>query len=112
MQDVILDITEFEKGAIFKLNSELTGGSGAMVFQNSISDKVSEGANKIILDLSSVEIINSSGLGMIVSAHTTLKAKDVELVLVSLPKKVQDLVSMTHLDQVLSIKDNIESAKN
>jgi anti-sigma B factor antagonist len=112
MQEIILDITEFEEGAIFKLGSELTGGSGAMEFQNSISDKVADGLKKIILDLAEVDIINSSGLGMIVSAHTTLKQKEVEVILTNLPQKVQDLVSMTHLDKVLKIAENIESAKS
>jgi len=94
---------------IFKLSGDLMGGAPAMDFQTFLNNLSSQ-SSKIIFDLTQVNIVNSSGLGMLVAAHTHLKNVNKTLVLCSVGDNLSSLVKMTHLDKVFKIADNIESA--
>lgn len=93
------------------LNKSLLGGSDAIEFQKEINNiLISENPEVIILDLSKVEQINSSGLGMLVASNSNILKNNKKLILINLSAKVQELVKMTHLDKVLNISQNLESA--
>lgn len=68
-------------------------------------------ANKaVVFDLSAVSVMNSSGLGMLVSSLTTLKKFDVALRLAAVPSKVMSLLTMTHLDTVFTLFSSVDEA--
>lgn len=90
--------------ATLTLGESLTGGSEAMAFQNRLSEIVKSGVTNISLDLGKVETINSSGLGMIVAAHSNLRKDNASLKIKNIPSKVDELIKMTHLDKVLKIE--------
>ena len=94
---------------IIHLGEEVVGGSSALEFQNHLNEAL-DSIKLVIIDLSKVDKINSSGLGMLVAAHTTVNKVDKNLVLCSVPDKVLNLITMTHLDKVLTIVDNLETA--
>ena len=64
----------------------------------------------LIVDLNKVEIMNSSGLGMLVNALSTLKKNNIQLNLVAVPAKVMKLLQITQLDKVFKIYENSQSA--
>jgi len=97
------------KETIIGLSGDLMGGSSAMDFQTFLN-KLSSQSSKIIFDLTQINIVNSSGLGMLVAAHTHLKNANKTLILCSVGDNLSSLVKMTHLDKVFKIADNIESA--
>jgi anti-sigma B factor antagonist len=86
--------------AIIELSDSLIGGSDAMSFQSRLTEIVKSGTTSIKLDLHNVETINSSGLGMIVAAHSNLRKDNASLILTKIPAKVAELIKMTHLDSV------------
>jgi anti-sigma B factor antagonist len=92
--------------AIIELSDSLIGGSDAMSFQSRLTEIVKSGTTSIKLDLHNVETINSSGLGMIVAAHSNLRKDNASLILTKIPAKVAELIKMTHLDKVLKIESN------
>lgn len=93
------------------LNKSLLGGSDAIEFQKEINNILdSKNLEVIILDLVNVEQINSSGLGMLVASNSNILKNKKKLVLINLSAKVQELVKMTHLDKVLNISQNLDSA--
>lgn len=93
------------------LNKSLIGGNDALEFQTELNNILSsDNPDTLILDLSMVEQINSSGLGMLVAANSNVLKKKKSLILTNLPPKVKELVKMTHLDKVLKITENLESA--
>ena len=69
-------------------------------------DLVSKGKNKILLNLADVTYIDSSGIGELVSAFTTVRNQSGELKLLKLTKKVHDLLQITKLYTVFDIKDD------
>jgi anti-sigma B factor antagonist len=62
-----------------------------------IRDLAAKGEKKIILNLSEVSYIDSSGIGELVSGFTTVTNHGGQLKLVGLSKRVKDLLQVTKL---------------
>ncbi|HXB19964.1 MAG TPA: STAS domain-containing protein [Candidatus Solibacter sp.] len=91
---------------IVDLSGRITLGEGSVVLRDTIRDLVSKGKNKILLNLADVTYIDSSGIGELVSAFTTVRNQNGELKLLKLTKKVHDLLQITKLYTVFDIKDD------
>jgi anti-sigma B factor antagonist len=75
-----------------------------------VKDLLGKGQKKILLNLGDVNYIDSSGIGELVSAYTTVKNQGGELKLLNLTKKVHDLLQITKLYTVFDVKDDETSA--
>ena len=95
---------------IVDLSGRITLGEGSVVLRDTIRDLVSKGKNKILLNLADVTYIDSSGIGELVSAFTTVRNQSGELKLLKLTKKVHDLLQITKLYTVFDIKDDEAAA--
>src|SRR5256886_10868335 len=65
-----------------------------------------EGNKKILLNLRNVDYIDSSGLGELVSAFTSMRSQGGELKLLNLTKRVRALLQITKLLTVFDITDD------
>ena len=70
-----------------------------------------EGINAIILDLAEIEYMNSSGLGVFISILTQTRNRNGEVVIINIPKKVNQLLVITKLNNVFNIAHNLQEAK-
>jgi len=95
---------------IVDLSGRITLGEGSVILRDTIRDLVSKGKNKILLNLADVTYIDSSGIGELVSAFTTVRNQSGELKLLKLTKKVHDLLQITKLYTVFDIKDDEATA--
>lgn len=68
-------------------------------FKRQLLDVVDAGHDRIALDLSEVEFIDSSGIGAIVAAFKSLGGRG-ELIIVGARPAVQNLFRLTRLDKV------------
>jgi anti-sigma B factor antagonist len=67
---------------------------------------LAKGSKKILLNLGNISYIDSSGIGELVSAFTSVKNAGGELKLLNLTKKVHDLLQITKLYTVFDIWDS------
>jgi anti-sigma B factor antagonist len=95
---------------IVDLSGRITLGEGSVVLRDTVRDLVGKGKNKILLNLADVTYIDSSGIGELVSAFTTVRNQSGELKLLKLTKKVHDLLQITKLYTVFDIKDDEATA--
>ena len=95
---------------ILDLSGRITLGEGSVVLRDAVRDLLSKGNKKIIANLADVNYIDSSGIGELVSAFTTVKGQGGELKLLNLTKKVHDLLQITKLYTVFDVKDNEAAA--
>jgi anti-sigma B factor antagonist len=95
---------------VVDMSGRITLGEGSVVLRESIRDLVAKGQKKILLNLGDVTYIDSSGIGELVSAFTTVRNQGGELKLLNLTKKVHDLLQITKLYTVFDIKDDETSA--
>ncbi len=95
---------------VIKLGKSVLGGNEAFGFTSTLHELIEKEIKSVIVDLADVELINSSGLGMLVSGLSTLRKHGIPLKLASVPEKVLELLTMTHLDKVFKIFDTVETA--
>ncbi len=98
---------------IFKLNEARldTNISGLLKGEFTMLLKV-EGAKKFILDLSSVESCDSSGLSAILVANRILNSTNGQMRIASPSEKVYALIKITQLDSFLPVCATVEEAYN
>jgi anti-sigma B factor antagonist len=95
---------------ILDCSGRITLGEGSVVLRDAVRDLLSKGQKKILLNLGEVNYIDSSGIGELVSAFTTVRNQGGELKLLNLTKKVHDLLQITKLYTVFDIRDDEASA--
>ena len=66
--------------------------------------------NKVLLDLSEVKYVDSSGLGWLVVCQKRFNEGNGGLVLHSLPQLVTNVLMIVKLDQVFTIADDVDAA--
>src|SRR5580698_9793936 len=95
---------------IVDLSGRITLGEGSVVLRDTIKDLLSKGQKKILLNLGDVSYIDSSGIGELVSAFTSVRNQGGELKLPNLTKKVHDLLQISKLYTVFDVKDDEATA--
>jgi len=95
---------------IIDLSGRITLGEGSSVLRDLVRQTVAKGNKKILLNLGDVTYIDSSGIGELVSAFTSVRNAGGELKLLNLTKKVHDLLQITKLYTVFDVKDDEAAA--
>src|SRR4051812_18464565 len=95
-----LSAKEAEGITILSLNGSVMGGPDASALNDELHKLAGKKKRKIILDLSGVESMNSSGLGMLINAMTTLKKAGGELKIAAASEKISSLLTITRLTTV------------
>jgi len=85
---------------------KLTLGDDTQVIRSNISGILKAGGKKIVLNLAEVPYIDSSGIGELVSAQTTVANRGGQLRLLNLTKKVYESLSIMKLLFVFQVYDN------
>jgi anti-sigma B factor antagonist len=108
-----MKIQEEKKGKllILRIDGELMGGDELKPFQERIYKSIREGMIHVIVDMAQVKWMNSSGLGVLMAALTTLRSSEGDLKLFSVTDRVKRPIQITKLDQVLQMFDTQEAAE-
>ena len=95
---------------IVDLSGQIKLGEGSSVLRDTVKDLLGKGRKDILLNLGDVTYIDSSGVGELVSAFTSVRNQGGELKLLHLTKKVHDLLQITKLYTVFDVKDDETTA--
>jgi anti-sigma B factor antagonist len=85
------------------------GGDETALFHGTIHEYLDKNKKNFIIDLSKVDWMNSVGLGMLISALTTVKNAGGRLVLANIDK-IESILTITRLITVFEHYDNREEA--
>jgi exopolysaccharide biosynthesis polyprenyl glycosylphosphotransferase len=112
LPDADFRITLFNDTPVVQLPPRLTVLE-AVAFKKSCQQFLQESAvtQQLVFDLTQTTFIDSSGIGALVSNVKLAREKGVELVLRGVHPQVMAVLSMTGLDQVLTIEPPSQSAK-
>jgi anti-sigma B factor antagonist len=91
---------------IVDIHGQIVLGEESSALRKVLSNLLSEGHKKILLNLADVSYIDSSGLGSLVSAFATIRKQGGELKLLKLTNKVEDVMQITKLYTVFEILDD------
>jgi anti-sigma B factor antagonist len=95
---------------IVDLNGKMTLGEGDELLRDKVNSLIQQGQKKIILNLAEVPYIDSAGLGEVVRTYTTVSRQGGSLKLLSLTKRIQDLLAITKLLTVFETFENEQDA--
>jgi anti-sigma B factor antagonist len=101
---------QVEDVAIVDVSGRITVGEGNVMLREVVRQLVEAGHKKIAMNLHDVGYVDSSGLGELVKAYTTVRNQGGQLKLVNPSKRVQDLLQMTKLSAVFTIEADEASA--
>jgi len=110
---VKISVRKKDSVAILDLSGKLMGGPDADVFKETIKNLIAEGYKNVIVNLSRVPWVNSTGLGILIAGYTTLKKEGGSLKLVHVTDRIQSILMITKLGTIFeSYSDEGEAVKS
>jgi anti-sigma B factor antagonist len=91
---------------VVELKGKITIGVGDLQMREAIHAVLNEGSRKLIVDMSQVTTIDSSGVGELVGCFTTATHKGAKMKLMNLPAKISDVLTVTQLITVFDVYPN------
>lgn len=104
-----MDIEVVRPGSLLVLRGRLTSTSVGDV-RNALSDAIEGGINDVLVDMSNVELLDASGLGMLVGTHRRAERAGRRLVLQNVPERIDRLLLATRLHRVLCVDRAVAAA--
>jgi len=102
-----MNVTKRQKGnvTILDLKGKITIGAGDIALRDAVQEALGGGATNVLLNLTGVTTIDSSGVGELVSSFTTATNRGAKLKLANIPAKVSDVLTITQLITVFDVFD-------
>jgi anti-sigma B factor antagonist len=97
---------EVDGVAVLTLDGRIVLGEETVALREKVKGLLAAGKKKIVLDLQNVSMIDSSGLGALVTAHSSAKSTGATLRLCNLGTRTDELLQMTRLVTVFEVSDS------
>ena len=104
------NVEERYNSVVITLKGNIMGGPDGAKLHDTLHDLKESGKTNVVCDLSKVKFMNSSGLGMLISAMTTLRNAGGDLRLANVADRIQSLLVITKLITVFKHFESVEDA--
>lgn len=104
------NVDERYGAVVITLKGNVMGGPDGADLRDKLQELKDEGKKNIVVDLSHAKFMNSSGLGMLISALTTMRNAGGDLRLSHVADRIQSLLVITKLITVFKHYDTTEEA--
>ena len=95
---------------ILDVKGKVTIGRGDIVLREAVQEALEAGSRRLLVNMAGVTMMDSSGMGELVSSYTTVTNRGGQLKLVNLPPKVSDILQTTQLIAVFDVYDDEDEA--
>ncbi len=110
------NVSERYNCVIIEFKGNVMGGPDAVSLNDKLHELIESNKTNIVVDLSKVKFMNSSGLGMLIGALTTMRKAGGDLRIANATDKIESLLIITKLITVFkhfkSTDEAIESYKD
>ena len=110
------NIDERYNCVVIELKGNVMGGPDALTLNEKLHELIDQGKKNAVVDLSRVKFMNSSGLGMMIGALTTMRNAGGDLRIANATDKIESLLMITKLitvfDHYRSLDEAVESFSN
>ena len=96
--------------AVLELKGKLMGGPETSEIHEKIKELIAQGAKKVVADVDRVSWMNSTGLGALIGAMTSLRNAGGDLKLARITENVENLFVITKLVTIFDTFDTVEEA--
>ena len=101
---------EVDGAFVVALDGRIVMGAEGRALREKLENLISNGKKKIVLNMSHIEYVDSSGLGTLVSAHLSAKNHGASLKLSNLGRKFLEVLELTRLATVFEVCDTEAAA--
>ncbi len=105
-----VNIKEENNAAIVEIKGKLIDGSLAEEVKKKLRNLIEKGQKNVVVDLSGVDYISSSGFALLISGLKSTREKGGDMKLANVSSKAGELLSTTKLDHVFEEYDTVEKA--
>ncbi len=95
---------------VIELKGKVMGGPDAETFRNELHKLIEDDKTNVIVDLSNVKFMNSSGLGILIGGLTTMRNADGDLKICGATENVKSLLMVSQLIKVFDHYDTLDEA--
>lgn len=96
--------------AVLVVGGKLMGGIETKEVHEKVKSLITDGIKKIVIDISKVKWLNSSGLGMLISCLTSIQNSGGIFKIAGATEKVNSLFMMTKLITVFDTYESVDRA--
>ena len=101
---------ELNDVTVIKMEGSMLGGPEASELNSALHKLLDAKKKLIVVDLGGVSLMNSSGLGMLIGAVTTMRNAGGNLKIASAAEKVSQVFKMTKVSNVIELHDTVKGA--
>jgi anti-sigma B factor antagonist len=95
---------------VLDISGKITLGDPTKMMRHTINDLLENGGKKIVLNLTEVNYIDSSGVGELVRTYTSVVREGRELKLLNLTNKIKEVLVLTKLLTVFQVYESEQTA--
>lgn len=103
-------VNEKYGSVVIELKGKVMGGPDAEAFRDTLHNLIEEGKTNVIVDLSNVKFMNSSGLGILIGGLTTMRNADGDLKICAATDNIRSMLMVSQLLKVFDHYDTLEEA--
>ena len=103
-------VDERYNAVVIELKGNVMGGPDGENLLDKLRELKDDGKPNVVVDLSRVKFMNSSGLGMLISAMTTMRNGGGDLRLANVADRIRSLLMITKLITVFKHFESVEQA--
>ncbi len=96
--------------AILEPSGKIMGGSDSTLLHEKLHEHIENGVKNVVIDLSRVDWVNSTGLGILIAGLSTMKNNDGRLKLANVTEKIHSLLTITKLVTVFESHETVAEA--
>ena len=104
------NVEERYNAVVIELKGNVMGGPDGSKLHETLHEMKEAGKKNIVINLSRVKFMNSSGLGMLISGMTTMRNAGGDLRLANAADKIQSLLVITKLITVFKHFKSVDEA--
>ncbi len=95
---------------VVKITGELMAGQDSEKLRKVVDESIKSENVNVVVDMEKVTWMNSSGLGMLISALTSLRSSGGDIRLANLSDRIRRPIQITKLDKVFQDFDTVADA--
>lgn len=97
-------------GTILHMKGQFVGGEETDQLRDALKSVSDSQKNKLIIDLKETTYLNSTALGVLISAHASFVKRDGKIILCNISKSIENIFVITKLTMVFAITEDLDSA--
>ncbi len=96
---------------VLKARGEFVGGKETDLLRDKLAEEAEAGRERLLIDLESVRYLNSTALGVLISAHSNFSKRGGVLALCNVSEGITNLFVITKLSKVFNVYTDRDEAR-